>query len=74
MRNKVMSQAVRPRSGKGRRSGRRSFSGTRGLNLERLERRLLLAADMDFMKAGVLDATLIDPPDRVDAGLVTLFK
>ena len=66
----------RPRPMPKRRFGRRSasVSGTRGLRLEPLERRFLLAAGLDFTKVGVLDPTVIDPPDQVDAGDMVAYE
>ena len=71
---RILSPRSRPMSK--RRSGRRSasVSGTRRLRLEPLERRLLLAAGLEFTKAGVLDPTVIDPPDQVDAGDTVAYQ
>ena len=59
-----------------RRFGRRSesVSGPRGLRLEPLERRVLLAADLTLAKEAVIDPTVVDPADRVDVGDVITYE
>ena len=70
MRSTLKSDSPRAFSFLHRRPGRAAASRLtkRGLRLEPLERRVLLAADLAFSKVGLVDSTVAGLPDRIDAG------
>lgn len=76
MRSTLKSDSPRAFSFLHRRPGRAAASRltTRGLRLEPLERRVLLAADLAFSKVGLVDSTVAGLPDRIDVGDTIAYK